>query len=276
MPKNILFTLVIVLAISALMTGHWHYNQKIKVQGQTAYAAYKQKAEQKAQLDSLNPASNPEQPLADYLRYKSLTEEQVTISLFGSSATAGVGASDPKYAWGGQLEAKLHSLGKDFQKVRIVAHGFPTYSTTRLVKEVKVKSVLADKPDLVIVETGLFHNYDQHVPLDETKKDIDAIVRSLQKNMPEAKILVTSSNPVSIVSEENTENYIDYTYNDYIRALTELAEEKGWAYVNIHDEMEARLAKENVQLSSVLTQGTDLIDDGHSIWAEELVEYLSK
>uniref|UniRef100_UPI00067E074D SGNH/GDSL hydrolase family protein n=1 Tax=Domibacillus robiginosus TaxID=1071054 RepID=UPI00067E074D len=221
-------------------------------------------------------AANPEQPLVDYLRYKSLTEDEVTISLFGSSATAGVGASEPKYAWGGHLEAQLHALGKDFQKVQVVAHGFPTYSTTRLVKEVKIKSVLADKPDLVIVETGLFHNYDQHVPLDETKQKIDAIVHSLQKNVPEAKIIVTSSNPVSIVSEENTENYIDYTYNDYIESLTGLAKEKGWAYVNIHDEMEARLAQENIQLSSLLTKGTDLIDDGHAIWAEELVEYLSK
>ena len=204
--KHVLFTLVIVLAISVLMTGQWHYNQKIKEQGQTADAAYKQKEEQQARLDSLNPASNPEQSLVDYLHYKSLTEEQVTISLFGSSATAGTGASDPKYAWGGHLEAQLHSLGKGFQKVRVVTHGFPTYSTTRLVKEAKVKSVLADKPDLVIVETGLFHNYDQHVPLDETKQEIDVIVHSLQKNVPDAKILITSSNPVSIVSEEKTEN----------------------------------------------------------------------
>ncbi len=276
MPKNVLFTLVLVLAISVLFAGKWHYDNKIEVQGEAAYAAYKQKAEQKAFINSLDPALNPDQNLADYLHYKSLTQDQVTISVLGGSATAGIGASDPKYAWGKRFEAQLHSLGKEFQNVRIHTHGFPEYSTARLVKETKVKNVIGDKPDLVIFEAALFHNYDQHVPMDETKKDVEAIVQSIQKNVPGAKILLTSSNPISIVSEERTENNIGYTYNDYTGELTELAKKKEWAYVNIHREINDRLEKEHIKRSSFLKEGTDLTDDGHLIWTKELLDYLSK
>lgn len=276
MIKNLLFTLFIISAIFVLFAGHWHYNNKIEAQGQIAYVAYKQNAAQKDLLDSLNPELNPNQPLVDYLHYKSLTEDGADISLFGSSATAGVGVSDPLYTWGGRLETQLHSLGNDFQKVHVHTHGFPRYSTARLVKEVKVKSVLADKPDLVIFETGLFHNYDQHVPMDQTKKDIEAVVLSIQKNVPEAKVLLSSSNPISVVSEERTENNIGYTYNDYIRETAAFIKDKGWAYVDIHNEMNTRLDRDNIQLSAIITQGTYPIDDGYLIWSEELFEYLSK
>ncbi|MCM3791207.1 SGNH/GDSL hydrolase family protein [Domibacillus indicus] len=276
MSKHFSLILAIVSTISVLLAGKWHYDNKIEVQGQTAYAAYKQKEEQKALLDSLDPELNPSQPLVDYLQYKSLTQDQVIISLLGSSGTAGIGASGPQYTWGNRLEAQLHSLGKDFQKIHIHTHGFPEYSTARLVKEAKVKSVIGDNPDLVIVEAALFQNYDQHVSMDETKENVEAIVRSIQKNAPEAKILLTSSNPISIVSEERTENHAGYTYNDYTRELTRLTKEKRWAYVNIHNEMEARLAAENKKLSTILTQGMYPNDNGYLLWSETIFAHMTK
>ncbi|WNS81192.1 SGNH/GDSL hydrolase family protein [Domibacillus sp. DTU_2020_1001157_1_SI_ALB_TIR_016] len=276
MPKNFLFILAIVSTISILFAGKLHYDEKIKAQGQTAYETFKQKEDRQALLDSLNPERNPDQSLVDYLYYKSLTQEQVRISLFGSSGTAGIGASGPNYALGSRLEAEIQALGNDFQHVHVHIHGFPEYSTARLVKEAKVKSVIRDKPDLVIFETALFHNYDQHVPMDETKKDIEAIVQSIQQHVPEAKILLTSSNPVSLVSEERTQNNIGYTYNDYIRAITQLTKEKSWVYANIHNDMEARLAAENTKLPTILIEGTYPNDEGYLLWAEKLVEYMAQ
>lgn len=276
MNKNSLLILAIILTISVLFAGKWHYDNKIEAQGQAAYATYKQDTEQQDLLDSLNPELNPKQSVFDYLHYKSLTQDRVNISLLGSSGTAGMGSSDSQYTWGHRLEAQLHSLGEEFEKVQVHIHGFPKYSTARLVKEAKVRSITNDTPDLVIFETALFHNYDQHVPMDKTKEDIEAVFHSIQKNAPGAKILLSSSNPVSVVSEENTENYIGYTYNDYIKETTTFIEDKGWAYVNIHNEMTTRIANENIKLSSILTQETYPVDDGYLIWYEELFEYLEK
>lgn len=277
--KKILVILCVVVAVIVLVYGNVHWQRKIHTRIQVASEEYlkdveKEKKEQQALIDSLNPDKNPHQSMLDYLHYKILTQDKVVISVLGSSVTAGAGASDPSLSWAALLEKKLQSFAPDFKYVKVLNRGFGGYSTRDLLKDKKIDLVVKDKPDLVIFETSILNNHGQSITMDETKENIKEIVTTIQKKLPGTKILIISPNPSTVKLKEV--NSLGYKYLDYLQETKNYIEGNGWPYVDIYEGMEEKIKKENIQLKDILVDGVHPNDEGYRLWFEVLYDYMAK
>ncbi|MDQ7862006.1 SGNH/GDSL hydrolase family protein [Peribacillus frigoritolerans] len=222
-------------------------------------------------IESLKPENNKQQPLIDYLHYKSLTQERVIVSLLGSNGTSGTGASKTSNSWAGRLEKSLRADSDDLETLSFINHGHEGYSTEDLIKGKKIEAVIQDDPDLIIIENPLINNHYQSLSLEQTEKDLESIMAKLQKELPNAKILLLSPNPVA---NGKSENSLGLNYLDYIKVSEQVIKTNKWSYLNSKEEIEKKLSKKNMRLADILTN--DNIhpnDQGHYIWFEVLQEY---
>ncbi|MFJ7363431.1 SGNH/GDSL hydrolase family protein [Peribacillus frigoritolerans] len=264
------------ICLAVLVFGHLHWkniSQAAGVEAREAAAKVKEKEkeEREALIESLKPEKNKQQPLIDYLHYKSLTQERVIVSLLGSNGTSGTGASKTSNSWAGRLEKSLRADRDDLERLSFINHGNEGYSTEDLVKGKKIEAVIQDDPDLIIFENSLINNHYQSISLEQTQKDIESIMTKLQKELPKASILILSPNPVA---NGNMENSLGLNYVDYIQASEQVIKTNKWTYLNSKEEIEKKLSKKNMRLADTLTN--DNIhpnDQGHYIWFEVLQEY---
>ncbi|MFD6210729.1 hypothetical protein [Peribacillus sp. NPDC060253] len=114
----------------------------------------KEKEERETLIQSLKPENVKQQPLIDYLHYKSLTQDRVIVSLVGSNGTSGTGASNSSNSWAGRLEKSLRADRDDLETLSFINHGHEEYSTKDLLEGKKIEAVIQDKPDLIIFENS--------------------------------------------------------------------------------------------------------------------------
>ncbi|MDM5211540.1 SGNH/GDSL hydrolase family protein [Peribacillus sp. NJ4] len=175
------------------------------------------------------------------------------------------------HSWAGRLEKSLRSDRDDLETLGFINHGHNGYSTEDLLKGKKIEAVIQDKPDLIIFENSLINNHYQSLSLEQTQKDLESIMAKLQKELPNAKILIISPNPVT---NGKTENSLGLNYTDYIQASEQVIKTNKWTYLNSKEEIEKKLSKKNMRLADILTN--DNIhpnDQGHYIWFEVMEEY---
>ncbi|MFE4704820.1 hypothetical protein [Peribacillus simplex] len=137
------------ICLAVLFFGHLHWKNISKAAwGEAREAAAKVKEKEKEERDaliqSLKPENNKQQPLIDYLHYKSLTQDKVIVSLVGSNGTSGTGASNTSKSWAGRLENSLHADRDDLETLRFINHGHDGYSTEDLLKGKKIDAVIQD------------------------------------------------------------------------------------------------------------------------------------
>ncbi|MGN7398143.1 SGNH/GDSL hydrolase family protein, partial [Peribacillus frigoritolerans] len=145
------------------------------------------------------------------------------------------------------------------------------YSTEDLLKGKKIEAVIKDNPNLIIFENSLINNHYQSLSLEQTEKDLENIMTRLQKELPNAKILIISPNPVA---NGKTENSLGLNYLDYIQASEQVIKTNRWTYMNSKEGIEKKLKEKNMRLADILTN--DNIhpnDQGHYIWFEVIQEY---
>lgn len=271
--------IIAVICLSVLILGHQHWKNVSQAAGIEAREAAakvkeKEKEEREALIQSLKPENNKQQPLIDYLHYKSLTQDRVFVSLVGSNGTSGTGANNSSNSWAGRLEKSLRADSDDLETLSFINHGHEGYSTEDLLKGTKIEAVIKDDPDLIIFENSLINNHYQSLSLEQTEKDLESIMSKLQKELPNAKILIISPNPVA---NDKSENSLGLNYLDYIHASEQVIKTNKWKYMNSKDEIEKKLSKKNMRLADILTN--DNIhpnDQGHYIWFEVMDEYFKK
>ncbi|SNS62680.1 Lysophospholipase L1 [Bacillus sp. OK838] len=264
------------LCLLVIFFGHLHWenkSQETAIEGVRAEERIKEKEkeERDALIQSLKPENNKQQPLIDYLHYKSLTQDRVTVSLVGSNGTTGTGASNSSNSWAGRLEKSLRTDRDELETLRFINHGHEGYSTEDLLEGKKIEAVIQDDPDLVIFENSLINNHYQSLSLEQTEKDLKNIMTNLQKELPNAKVLMISPNPVA---NSKTENSLGLNYLEYIQASEKVIKTNKWTYMNSKEGIEKKLKKKNLRLADILTN--DNIhpnDQGHYIWFETLQEY---
>ncbi|KRF54333.1 hypothetical protein ASG97_02675 [Bacillus sp. Soil745] len=264
------------ICLAVLVFGHLHWkniSQAAGVEAREAAAKVKEeeKEEREALIQSLKPENNKQQPLVDYLHYKSLTQDRVIVSLVGSNGTSGTGASMTSNSWAGRLEKSLRADRDDLETLSFINHGHEGYSTDDLLEGKKIEAVIQDDPDLIIFENSLINNHYQSLSLEQTKKDLESIMTKLQKELPNAKILILSPNPVA---NDKTENSLGLNYLDYIQASEQVIKTNKWTYINSKEGIEKKLKEKNMRLADILTN--DNIhpnDQGHYIWFEVMQEY---
>ncbi|USK78812.1 SGNH/GDSL hydrolase family protein [Peribacillus frigoritolerans] len=271
---GLLFIAGICLVVFAF--GHLHWKNMIQaagIEGKKAEVRIKEKEkeEREALLQSLKPENNKKKSLIDYLHYKALTQDKVIVSLIGSNGTSGTGSTNSSNSWTGRLEKSLRSERDELEKLGVINHGKEGYTTNDLLEGKKIDAVIHDKPDLVIFENPLINNQYQSISLEQTEKNLKNIMSKLQKELPNAKILIISPNPVA---NGKTENSLGLNYSDYIQASEQVIKKNKWTYLNSKEEIEKKLSKKNLRLADILTN--DNIhpnDQGHYIWFEVLQEY---
>jgi lysophospholipase L1-like esterase len=159
----------------------------------------------------------------------------------------------------------------DLETLSFINHGHEGYSTEDLLEGKKIEAVIQDNPDLIIFENSLINNHYQSLSLEQTEKDLKSIMTKLQKELPNAKILIISPNSVAISKMENS---LGLNYMDYIQASENVIKMNNWTYMNSKEEIEKKLRKKNMRLADILTN--DYIhpnDQGHYIWFELMQEY---
>ncbi|MDM5313180.1 SGNH/GDSL hydrolase family protein [Peribacillus frigoritolerans] len=274
------YSLIIIalICLSVLVLGHQHWknvSQAAGIEARKAEAKLKEqeKEEREALIQSLKPENNKTQPLIDYLHYKSLTQDRVIVSLVGSNGTSGTGASNSSNSWAGRLEKSLRADRDELETLSFIKHGHEGYSTEDLIKGKKIEAVIQDNPDLIIFENSLINNHYQSLSLDQTEKDLEGIMAKLQKELPNARILIISPNPVA---NGKTENSLGLNYLDYIQASEKVIKKNKWTYMNSKEEIEKKLKKKNMRLADILTNdNTYPNDQGHYIWFEVMQEYFN-
>ncbi|WP_375089641.1 SGNH/GDSL hydrolase family protein [Peribacillus sp. RS7] len=129
------------------------------------------------------------------------------------------------------------------ETLNFINHGHEGYSTEDLLKGKKIEAVIKDNPDLIIFENSLINNHYQSLSLEQTEKDLESIMSKLQKKLPNAKILIISTNPVANGKRENS---LGLNYLDYIQASEQVIKTNKWAYMNSKEEIEKKLKKKNM------------------------------
>ncbi|MCI1590673.1 SGNH/GDSL hydrolase family protein [Heyndrickxia oleronia] len=226
------------------------------------------------QIISLSIENNKTQPLIDFLRYKALTNDKAIVSIIGSNLVAGIGTSNTLNVWPELLKRKLISEYDELESLEIIQHGYDGYSTSDFLKGKKIDLVIKDNPDLVIFENSIINNYKQAITLEQTNNDIKNIISQLKKALPNAKIIIMSSNP--IVNSKNM-NSLNLNYLNYLKESDEMIKKNNWMYINTYLEMENKLKLKDLLLVDILTN--DYFhpnDNGHSLIFEIMYENLIK
>lgn len=112
----------------------------------------------------------------------SLPDSQ-TILFFGNSLTAGMGL-DPNEAFPAIIQQKLDSLGLDYKVINAGLSG----ETTAAGKN-RISWVLNQKVDVFVLELGANDGL-RGIPLEETKRNLQAIIDTVRSKNPDTAIIL--------------------------------------------------------------------------------------
>ncbi len=106
---------------------------------------------------------------------KDSDESKYNIIAFGDSLTAGLGV-ELSNAYPAKLESALNDLGIDAKVINMGISGDTTYGGVE-----RVDFVISSKPDIVLLGLGA-NDMLQGLPLQDTKKNLDTIIKKLREN----------------------------------------------------------------------------------------------
>ncbi|WP_416442645.1 arylesterase [Leeuwenhoekiella sp. A16] len=128
------------------------------------------------------------------------TNNSNTILVFGDSLTAGYGL-DPNDAFSAVLQAKLDSLGYDYNVVNAGLSGETTASGKN-----RISWVLKQNVDIFILELGANDGL-RGIPLDETRTNLQAIIDTVRNKDPETKIVLAGMQIPPNMGQEYTTDF---------------------------------------------------------------------
>ena len=113
----------------------------------------------------------------------SLETASKVILFFGNSLTAGMGL-DPEDAFPAIIQNKLDSLQLDYEVINAGLSGETTASGKN-----RLSWVLNQKVDIFVLELGANDGL-RGIPLEETRKNLQAIIETVQEKNPNTKIVL--------------------------------------------------------------------------------------
>ncbi|EMR07062.1 hypothetical protein C772_00707 [Bhargavaea cecembensis DSE10] len=228
-----------------------------------------------ATIESVDPLKNPGQPVADYLVFRALTTGEARMAVTGSSVTKGSGASNQSKTWRALTQAHLRTVYPSLNTLKIENHGHSGYTSVRLLEDEVTGPVIAGRPDVLIIETSVINNHNKNVSLDDTYASLEQLHALYSEVLPEARILFISPNPITENKFGPQVNTLGLQFTDYVYGTQAFIENKGWAYINIHDEMLSLMEQRGVRLPETLKDGIHPNDLGYRIWADVIWPHLT-
>lgn len=113
-----------------------------------------------------------------------VADSRAVILFFGNSLTAGLGVT-PEESFPGQIANRLDSLGYPYRVINAGLSGETTASGMN-----RIAWVLREKPDIFVLELGANDGL-RGIPLEETRNNLEAIVREVRKVNPEVTLILT-------------------------------------------------------------------------------------
>jgi acyl-CoA thioesterase-1 len=128
------------------------------------------------------------------------SDDSGVILFFGTSLTAGMGL-DPNEAYPGVIQNKLDSLDFSYQVVNAGLSGETTASGRN-----RIGWVLNQEVDIFVLELGANDGL-RGVPLDETRKNLQAIIDTIRSKNPETKIILAGMQIPPNLGQEYTSEF---------------------------------------------------------------------
>jgi acyl-CoA thioesterase-1 len=128
------------------------------------------------------------------------SEDSGVILFFGTSLTAGMGL-DPNDAYPALIQEKLDSLNLPYQVVNAGLSGETTASGRN-----RIGWVLNQDVDIFVLELGANDGL-RGVPLDETRKNLQAIIDTVRSKNPETKIILAGMQIPPNLGQEYTSEF---------------------------------------------------------------------
>jgi len=128
------------------------------------------------------------------------SDESGAILFFGTSLTAGMGL-DPNDAYPRVIQEKLDSLDLPYQVVNAGLSGETTASGRN-----RIGWVLNQQVDIFVLELGANDGL-RGIPLDETRKNLQAIIDTIRSKNPETKIILAGMQIPPNLGQEYTSEF---------------------------------------------------------------------
>lgn len=122
-------------------------------------------------------------PENDLLEQERNETETGVILFFGNSLTAGLGV-EPEEAFPALIQEKLDSLGLDYEVVNAGLSGETTAGGRN-----RIDWVLNQEVDVFVLELGANDGL-RGVPVEETKKNLQAIINTVREKNPDTEIIL--------------------------------------------------------------------------------------
>ncbi|MEH7093933.1 SGNH/GDSL hydrolase family protein [Neobacillus vireti] len=270
--KKLIVVSLFLVAVVILSIGKWQYDNRIEKNGIQVAKAFKQNQKQELKMQKQKLAlleKDKNNSVLDWLKYRYAQQSKITVSAFGSSVTAGAGSSTLDKHWTGLLQNFLRDK-EGMYNVSLERNGFGGYTTQRLIAEKRINDVLANKPDVVIIEPTIINNYAQNISILQTNQDILFFVNEIRKKLPNTLVIIQSSNPTDPVKFSGEKNELGLDYEDYANDIKTFTEENHLNYVDVYSGVENLRVEKNKRLNELLKDDRHPNDLGYEYWFETL------
>ncbi|UOY93069.1 SGNH/GDSL hydrolase family protein [Ectobacillus sp. JY-23] len=253
--KKVSLMLLVICTALVLAFGKWHYDKEIL---KTVEAAQTSNTIEVGTMKSLETKSNS---IIDWLQHQSKKKSNVHIAIFGNETARKNG--DVTKQGHTLLQNYLHTI-HNLSTVSVKNYTYTGYGTQRFVKENKMAELIANKPNLIIVDLPVLENYKQNITLEQTAQDASRILADLKNALPEAIILVQSSAPIN----STIKNRLGYSYDRYVETTITAAKNHHLDMVDVYKEMQALQAKNKQDINDIIFNDQHLTAIGHEYWFE--------
>lgn len=227
--------------------------------------------EQRQQEDQLAEEETQRGDYMSYFEQQAQENGELRVAVIGSSVARGMGASSSATSWAGLLKSDLESR-EELRETTITFSNFGMngYKAYDLLEEGVVDNMVQARPDFIVFETSVINSYRQGEALDTTIESIDALMKQLEEELPDAEIVVIAPNPL----ETSSANIRGNTYLDYLTETQDYIIDNNWNYVDSYTEIEAQRQEQGYNIEDILDDGIHPNDTGYSMWYDVLERYL--
>ncbi|WP_026672398.1 SGNH/GDSL hydrolase family protein [Alkalihalobacterium bogoriense] len=257
--KNLFLIITIIVCVSILGLSHYQYNQKLKNIAAEAHQFEQPVIERLSNTQSTKTSNNESDDtdlsgIVGNLISNQEEEENISVTFFGSLS---LGAPESDKGWPMLVISEINGM-LEKEKLKPTIVNVNRSSSLDVYNSNYFDTVIESNPDLLIVEPFIL-NDNGIVRIEDTLYVLEQFLNKVSDKLPETEVLIIPPNPV-----EGAVYYISQ-----VESVAEFAQSSGYSFV---DHWTAWPIDDN--LSDYLENNRPN-QQGHSIWAEFMVNYLT-
>ncbi|MFK3938461.1 SGNH/GDSL hydrolase family protein [Alkalihalobacillus sp. NPDC078783] len=217
--------------------------------------------------DNLFIQAQPDHSFQEELIASSGEDSPVEVAVIGSSVAEGQGASEYNQTWPSLLES---SLNESEQIVNVTNFAVSGFKVSDLIDEGDVDELIQSAPDVILFETSVINSYYHDEPIIDTKESIQTAAQKIEEELPNAYLVFMAPNPINESMYSIVTSELDF--EEYVYETEQFIIESGWDYFDSYTGWNRQLEEEEIDLDSLLDDGTHPNDEGYQMWFELINE----